>query len=101
MRAKGTRLNGIGAMRRLPRGSRPGGHVSPFSSSLPELRAERRQTSQPVFARHLNTSESTVQKWEAGTKRPSLGGRLDSAHATPRQAPCRALSRAAAARVLR
>lgn len=27
--------------------------------------------SQPVFARHLNTSESTVQKWEAGTKRPS------------------------------
>ena len=27
--------------------------------------------SQPVFARYLNTSESTVQKWEAGTKRPS------------------------------
>ena len=27
--------------------------------------------SQPVFARFLNTSESTVQKWEAGTKRPS------------------------------
>jgi len=26
--------------------------------------------SQPVFARYLNTSESTVQKWEAGTKRP-------------------------------
>ena len=25
----------------------------------------------PVFARYLNTSESTVQKWEAGTKRPS------------------------------
>ena len=29
------------------------------------------QASQPVFARYLNTSESTVQKWEAGTKRPS------------------------------
>ena len=27
--------------------------------------------SQPVFARYLNTSESTIQKWEAGTKRPS------------------------------
>ena len=27
--------------------------------------------SQPVFARYMNTSESTVQKWEAGTKRPS------------------------------
>lgn len=29
------------------------------------------RVSQPVFARYLNTSESTVQKWEAGTKRPS------------------------------
>ena len=27
--------------------------------------------SQPVFARYLNTSESTVQKWESGAKRPS------------------------------
>ena len=26
---------------------------------------------QPVFARYLNTSESTVQKWETGQKRPS------------------------------
>jgi putative transcriptional regulator len=32
---------------------------------------ERSRVSQPVFARYLNTSESTVQKWEAGTKRPS------------------------------
>ena len=32
---------------------------------------ERNQVSQPVFARFLNTSESTVQKWEAGAKRPS------------------------------
>jgi putative transcriptional regulator len=32
---------------------------------------EKNQVSQPVFARYLNTSESTVQKWEAGTKRPS------------------------------
>jgi len=27
--------------------------------------------SQPGFARYLNTSESTVQKWESGAKRPS------------------------------
>lgn len=32
---------------------------------------EINRVSQPVFARYLNTSESTVQKWEAGTKRPS------------------------------
>ncbi len=27
--------------------------------------------SQPVFARYLNTSESTIEKWETGAKRPS------------------------------
>ena len=32
---------------------------------------EKAHVSQPVFARYLNTSESTVQKWEAGTKQPS------------------------------
>ena len=32
---------------------------------------ERSRLSQPVFARYLNTSESTVQKWESGAKRPS------------------------------
>ncbi|MFP5235683.1 MAG: helix-turn-helix domain-containing protein [Acidobacteriota bacterium] len=32
---------------------------------------ERQKVSQPVFARHLNTSESTVEKWESGAKRPS------------------------------
>ena len=29
------------------------------------------RVSQPVFARYLNTSESTVQKWESGSKQPS------------------------------
>ncbi len=29
------------------------------------------RVSQPVFARYLNTSESTVEKWESGAKRPS------------------------------
>jgi putative transcriptional regulator len=32
---------------------------------------ERHRVSQPVFARYLNTSESTVEKWETGVKRPS------------------------------
>lgn len=32
---------------------------------------EKSHVSQPVFARYLNTSESTVQKWESGAKRPS------------------------------
>jgi len=32
---------------------------------------ENNHVSQPIFARYLNTSESTVQKWETGAKRPS------------------------------
>lgn len=32
---------------------------------------EREKVSQPVFARYLNTSESTVEKWESGAKKPS------------------------------
>ena len=32
---------------------------------------ESAKVSQPIFAMYLNTSESTVQKWEAGTKKPS------------------------------
>ena len=32
---------------------------------------ETNRVSQCVFARYLNTSESTVEKWETGAKRPS------------------------------
>ena len=32
---------------------------------------EINKVSQPVFARYLNTSESTVEKWETGAKKPS------------------------------
>lgn len=32
---------------------------------------ERFRVSQPVFAAYLNTSASTVAKWETGAKRPS------------------------------
>lgn len=47
-------------------------------SSVDELQPDEikklRETlnvSQPVFARYLNTSVSTIQKWETGVKRPS------------------------------
>lgn len=32
---------------------------------------ESNHVSQPVFARYLNTSESTVKQWETGAKQPS------------------------------
>jgi putative transcriptional regulator len=32
---------------------------------------QRHRVSQPVFARYLNTSESTIEKWETGAKKPS------------------------------
>ena len=39
-------------------------------SQIKKIR-ESNHVSQPIFARYLNTSASTVQKWEAGAKRPS------------------------------
>jgi len=47
--------------------------VVPQELTPPEIKAlrEKNHVSQPVFARYLNTSESTVQKWETGAKRPS------------------------------
>jgi putative transcriptional regulator len=32
---------------------------------------QRLRVSQSVFARYLNTSESTIEKWETGSKQPS------------------------------
>jgi putative transcriptional regulator len=32
---------------------------------------ESNHVSQPVFALYLNTSESTIENWETGAKRPS------------------------------
>jgi putative transcriptional regulator len=37
---------------------------------IKKLRQSQR-VSQPVFARYLNTSESTIEKWETGAKKPS------------------------------
>ncbi len=39
-------------------------------SDIRKLRLHHK-VSQPVFARLLNTSESTIEKWETGAKRPS------------------------------
>ena len=39
-------------------------------AQIKQLR-EANNVSQPVFAHYLNTSESTVEKWESGAKRPS------------------------------
>ncbi|MBY3379205.1 helix-turn-helix domain-containing protein [Rhizobium laguerreae] len=47
--------------------------VSPCALGPGAIKAlrESNHVSQPVFARYLNTSLSTVQKWESGAKRPS------------------------------
>jgi putative transcriptional regulator len=39
-------------------------------AAIKQLR-EASHVSQPVFARSLNISESTVEKWETGAKKPS------------------------------
>ncbi len=39
-------------------------------AEIKQLR-EKNHVSQPVFSRYLNTSESTVEKWESGAKKPS------------------------------
>jgi putative transcriptional regulator len=44
--------------------------VSFRPQQIKQLR-EKNHVSQPVFARYLNTSESTVEKWETGAKKPS------------------------------
>lgn len=46
--------------------------VVPDAMSPDAIKAlrERNHVSQPVFARYLNISPSTVQKWENGSKRP-------------------------------
>jgi len=43
-------------------------HLKP--QQIKKLRQSLR-VSQPVFARYLNTSESTIEKWETGAKQPS------------------------------
>jgi putative transcriptional regulator len=42
-----------------------------FSANEIQKLRKRNRVSQPVFARYLNTSEATIEKWESGVKRPS------------------------------
>jgi len=42
-----------------------------FSAREIQKIRQRNHVSQPIFARYLNTSESTIEKWETGAKRPS------------------------------
>ncbi|ESQ73511.1 DNA-binding transcriptional regulator [Asticcacaulis sp. AC402] len=44
---------------------------APFEPQDIKRLREANRVSQPVFARYLNTSQSTVEKWETGAKRPS------------------------------
>ena len=45
--------------------------LAPFDPQEIKRLRESQHVSQPVFARYLNTSESTVEKGETGAKRPS------------------------------
>lgn len=45
--------------------------VKPFKATQIKQLRQRNNVSQPVFARYLNTSESTIEKWETGAKQPS------------------------------
>jgi transcriptional regulator with XRE-family HTH domain len=45
--------------------------VKEFTPTLIKRLRERNKASQAVFAAYLNTSPSTVQKWEQGQKRPN------------------------------
>ncbi len=72
--ASATALRGVGAidqttMRKLDASCL----ATPTTMAPRQIKGirERAHVSQPVFARYLNTSESTVQKWESGSKQPS------------------------------
>jgi putative transcriptional regulator len=45
--------------------------LKPLSPSRIKRIRTAQKVSQGVFARYLNTSESTVEKWESGAKKPS------------------------------
>jgi len=45
--------------------------VPPIEPKQIKKLRKRHKVSQPVFARYLNTSESTIETWESGAKKPS------------------------------
>lgn len=72
--ASAAMLHRVGAMDKATMRDFDGRHLSVLPGLAPaEIKhlREANNVSQPVFARYLNTSESTVEKWETGAKRPS------------------------------
>ena len=45
--------------------------IKDFTPAQIKKLRKRNHASQPVFAAHINTTTSTVQKWEQGQKKPS------------------------------
>ena len=58
-------------MQRTSRGNLPFVKLPAIKPAQIKQLREKNRVSQPVFARYLNTSESTIEKWETGAKRPS------------------------------
>ncbi|WP_338522382.1 DNA-binding transcriptional regulator [Pseudomonas batumici] len=68
-------LHAIGAISKATMREFDESCLAPVPDEIPpeqiKLLRERNHVSQPVFARYLNTSASTVKQWEAGDKQPS------------------------------
>ncbi len=66
-------------------------HLVPSEIAPAEIKQlrEANNVSQCVFARYLNTSESTVEKWESGAKRPSP--HCESSCRSSKNTACRSL----------
>ena len=74
LHSSATMLHKVGALDKATMRDFDARHlVQPSEIEPAEIRQLREvnNVSQPVFARYLNTSESTVEKWETGAKRPS------------------------------
>jgi putative transcriptional regulator len=66
-------LHKVGAIEKTTMVDFDARHLVPNEIAPAEIKQlrEANNVSQRVFARYLNTSESTVEKWESGAKRPS------------------------------
>jgi putative transcriptional regulator len=71
--ASASMLHKVGAMDKTTMLGFDARHLVPDDMAPAEIKKlrEANNVSQRVFARYLNTSESTVEKWESGAKRPS------------------------------
>jgi putative transcriptional regulator len=71
--ASASMLHKVGAMDKKAMLGFDARHLVPDDMAPAEIKKlrEANNVSQRVFARYLNTSENTVEKWESGAKRPS------------------------------